>query len=80
MPQGLKRIGDEVAKLGDHQCVWGDGIRHQDAGSALVMYEGGAHASYSQNFVSRRSAAARGAVITGYKATVSFDWYTTGSE
>ena len=40
------------------------------------MYEGGVHASYSQNFVSRLSSATRGAVITGYKATVSFDWYT----
>ena len=75
-PQGLTRAGHELGKLGDHKCVWGNGIRHQDAGSALVMYEGGAHASYSQNFVSRRSAATRGAIITGYKATVSFDWYT----
>ena len=75
-PQGLARRGDALVRLGDHHCVWGDGIRHQDAGSALIMYEGGAHASYSQNFVSRRSAATRGAVITGYKATVTFDWYT----
>ena len=75
-PQGLERRGDQLVKLGDHPCVFGDGIKHQDAGSALIMYDGGAHASYSQNFVSRQSAATRGAVITGYKATVSFDWYT----
>ena len=75
-PQELKRRGDSLVRLGDHQCVFGDGIKHQDAGSALVMYEGGAHASYSQNFVSRRSAATRGAIVTGYKATLSFDWYT----
>ena len=60
----------------DHQCVWGNKVLNQDAGSALIMYEGGIHASYSQNFVSRLSAATRGAVITGYKATASFDWYT----
>ena len=29
-----------------------------------------------QNFVSRLNAASRGATITGYKATVAFDWYT----
>ena len=59
-----------------HQCVWGNKVLNQDAGSALIMYEGGLHASYSQNFVSRLSSATRGAVITGYKAPVSFDWYT----
>jgi predicted dehydrogenase len=75
-PTGLERRGENLAKLRDHLCVFGDGIRHQDAGSALIMYESGAHASYSQNFVSRRSAATRGAVITGYKASVSFDWHT----
>jgi hypothetical protein len=32
--------------------------------------------AYSQNFVSRRTAGRRGAIITGYKATVEFDWYT----
>ena len=77
-PLELERRGDPspIVSLGDHMCVFGDSIRHQDAGSALLMYEDGAHASYSQNFVSRRSAATRGAIVTGYKATVSFDWYT----
>ena len=75
-PLGLERRGDELVRLGDHSCVFGDGIKHQDAGSALIMYENGAHASYSQNFVSRRSAATRGAIITGDRATISFDWYT----
>lgn len=71
-----RRRGDDLARLGDHMCVFGERIRHQDAGSALVMYDGGAHASYTQNFVSRRSAATRGAVVTGHDATLSFDWYT----
>ena len=75
-PQGLQRRGHELVKLGDHLCVFGDGLMHQDAGSAMVMYESGAHAAYSQNFVSSHSAVTRGATITGYEATVTFDWYT----
>ena len=76
-PQGAARRGDDGGVgTGDHPCVYGDRIKNQDAGSAIIMYENGAHAVYSQNFVSRRSAASRGAIITGYEATLSFDWYT----
>jgi predicted dehydrogenase len=76
-PQGVARRGDDGG-MGtvDHLCAFGDGIKNQDAGSALIMYEGGVHASYTQNFVSRRSAATRGAIVTGYEATVSFDLFT----
>ena len=42
--------------VADHPCVFGAEIVNQDAGSAIVQYEGGVHAAYSQNFVSRRSA------------------------
>ena len=75
-PQGVARRGDDGGVgTSDHLCVFGDGIKLQDAGAALVAYEDGAHASYTQNFLSRRSAAARGATITGYQATLSFDWF-----
>jgi predicted dehydrogenase len=75
-PSSTERTGNiRGASEGDHLCVFGSEILHQDAGSAIVQYEQGAHAAYSQNFVSRRGAARRGAVITGYKATLSFDWY-----
>ena len=75
-PHGVARRGDDGGVgTGDHFCVYGDGIELQDAGAALVAYEGGAHAAYTQNFLSRRSAASRGATITGYQATLSFDWY-----
>ena len=37
------------------------------------MYENGIHASYSQNFLSRRSAYRRGATVVGYEATLEFD-------
>jgi len=38
------------------------------------MYSDGSHASYSQNFLTRGSAGRRGATITGYHATLTFDW------
>lgn len=59
----------------DHPCTFSKTIKNQDAGSALVMYENGAHLSYTQNFVARRSAGKRGAVIVGYDATLSFNWH-----
>ena len=75
-PAGIARRGDDGGiGTGDHLCVFGDGIRLQDAGAALVAYESGAHASYTQNFLSRRTAGSRGATITGYEATLQFDWY-----
>jgi predicted dehydrogenase len=37
------------------------------------MYENGIHASYSQNFLSRRAAYRRGATVIGYEATLEFD-------
>jgi predicted dehydrogenase len=60
----------------DHLCAFSKSIRNHDAGSALIGYSDGTHASYSQNFVSRRSAHARGARVTGYEATLEFDWVT----
>ncbi len=58
----------------DHACAFSKSIRNQDAGSAIVMYSDGAHAGYSQNFLTRGSAGRRGATITGYNATLQFDW------
>ena len=75
-PQGVARRGDDGGVgTGDHLCVFEDGIELQDAGAALIGYEGGAHASYTQNFLSRRSAASRGATVTGYEGTLTFDWF-----
>lgn len=55
--------------------VWGENTLNQDSGSAIVQYHSGLHANYSQNFLTRRSAGRRGAIITGEDATVWFDWY-----
>lgn len=49
--------------------------RHQDAGSAIFMYDNGLHAAYSQNFVTRKIGR-RGATVTGHLATLHFDWHT----
>ena len=61
---------------GDHPCAFAKSIKHHDAGSAMIYYADGAHAAYSQNFLSRRSAGSRGARITGYEGTLTFDWYS----
>ena len=75
-PENMQTRGDDGgAGKGDHPCMFGDRIANQDAGSALIMYDSGVHTSYTQNFVTRR-AGRRGAIITGYGATLQFDWYT----
>ncbi|HEX7009894.1 MAG TPA: Gfo/Idh/MocA family oxidoreductase [Phycisphaeraceae bacterium] len=63
-------------KKDDHWCAFSQGIRNQDAGSAILLYSPGLHASYTQNFITRRGAHRRGAIITGYHATLEFDWAT----
>jgi predicted dehydrogenase len=74
-PANIAVRGDDGGMgLEDHWCAFSNSIRNHDAGSALIGYSDGTHASYSQNFVSRRSAHARGARVTGYEATLEFDW------
>ena len=78
-PQNLTRRGDDGGMYQDsddrtdHWCAFSREIQNHDAGSALIMYENGIHASYSQNFLSRRSAYRRGATVVGYEATLEFD-------
>jgi len=78
-PQNLARSGDDGGMYQDsddrtdHWCAFSHEIQNHDAGSALIMYENGIHASYSQNFLSRRSAYRRGATVVGYEATLEFD-------
>lgn len=72
----LKRGDDGGMGKGDHACAFSDSIRNQDAGAAMVMYDDATQLTYTQNFVSRRGAGRRGARITGYYATLDFDWYT----
>lgn len=56
-------------------CAFAEDTGNHDSASALIRFEFGLHATYTQNFVTRRGAAARGATVVGHDATLSFDWY-----
>ena len=68
-------------QLKDHWCVFGQDCGtvesglNEDSSSALLEFANGAHCVYTQVFYSRRDAAIRGATVSGYMGTVSFDWY-----
>jgi len=72
----LKRGDDGGMGKEDHACAFSDSIENQDAGSAMVMYDDATQLTYTQNFVSRRTAARRGARITGYYAMLNFASFT----
>jgi len=57
-------------------CCFAEDTGNEDSGSALLRYESGMHASYSQNFFARRGAGNRGARFLGYKGTLEFDFMT----
>ena len=66
----------------DHPCVFGEDIgtpetgMNEDSSSALLEFANGAKGVYTQVFYSRRDAGTRGATVSGYDGTLSFDWYT----
>ncbi|HHX42025.1 MAG TPA: Gfo/Idh/MocA family oxidoreductase [Armatimonadetes bacterium] len=66
----------------DHPCTFGEECgspetgMNEDSSSALVEFASGAKGVYTQVFYARRDAATRGATVSGYLGTVSFDWYT----
>ncbi|BDI29019.1 4,5-dihydroxyphthalate dehydrogenase [Capsulimonas corticalis] len=64
---------DKPAK---EMCAFAVDTGNEDSGSALIEYESGIHASYTQNFVVRNKAGRRGAILIGYHGTIEFDWYT----
>jgi hypothetical protein len=61
---------------GRWQCSFATDTGNHDAATAILQYASGAHLTYTQMFYARRGAAKRGAILTGYKGTVSFDWNT----
>lgn len=67
--------GQRVADMG-LQCCFAKDTGNEDSGSALIEYETGAHASYTQSFICRNAAGNRGARLIGYKGTIEFDWST----
>ena len=58
------------------RCSFAKDTGNHDSASIMVKYDNGVHAVYTQDFVARRGAARRGAIIIGYKATMEFDWIT----
>jgi len=66
----------------DHPCLFGEEIgtresgMNEDCSSALLEFSTGAVGVYTQVFYTRRDAGTRGATVSGYNGTVSFDWYT----
>ena len=68
-----KEAGTEIIQR--EYCAYAVDTGNEDSGSALIEYETGMHACYSQNFVARKAAGARGARLIGYKGTLEFDWY-----
>jgi predicted dehydrogenase len=79
-PQNRKRNGSGGA-LRDHPCLFGVDVgspktgMNEDSSSALMEFASGVHGAYTQVFYSRRDAGTRGATVSGYHGTVSFDWY-----
>ncbi|WP_409345854.1 Gfo/Idh/MocA family protein [Paenibacillus sp. MBLB4367] len=69
-----KRLLGEPA-FGEH-CVYGEDAGNEDSGSAIIRYENGMHASYSQNFFVRKKAGSRSFRLLSYKGTLEFDLYT----
>ena len=60
----------------EYYCMFAKDTGNEDSGRAILEYESGVQASYTQHFMVRRGAAQRGARIYGYKGTIEFDWYT----
>lgn len=56
-------------------CAFSSGAKNHDSSGVLIRYENGMHVSYEENLFARKSAATRGARLSGYKGTIDFDWY-----
>lgn len=54
-------------------CSYAVDTGNEDSGSVIIRYESGMHATYTQNFYSRRKAARRGARLYGAKGCIEFD-------
>lgn len=80
-PRNRKRNGSG-GSTADHPCDFSVDCgspktgMNEDCSSALVEFASGVHGAYTQVFFARRDAGTRGAVVSGYQGTVSFDWYT----
>ncbi len=48
---------------------------NEDSSSCVMEFSTGAHGVYTQVFYARKEAGMRGATVSGYEGTLSFDWY-----
>jgi predicted dehydrogenase len=80
-PQNRRR-NNSGGETTDHWCLFSEDIgtpqtgMNEDSSSALLGFSSGAQGVYTQVFYTRRDAATRGPIISGYHGTLSFDWYT----
>jgi predicted dehydrogenase len=80
-PENRKRNSSGGAQH-PHPCTFGEDCgspetgTNEDSSSALLEFANGAKGVYTQVFYTRRDAGTRGATVSGYQGTVSFDWYT----
>lgn len=81
-PHNRRRNGSSLWADDDHFCSFSvdcgspaEGM-NEDASSALLEFASGAQGVYTQVFFTRRDAGRRGATVSGYDGTVSFDWNT----
>jgi predicted dehydrogenase len=78
-PQNRRRNGSG-GSLEDHPCLFSSAIgtpstgANEQASSALLEFASGAQGVFTQVFFSRRNAARRGSIISGYDGTLDFDW------
>jgi predicted dehydrogenase len=77
-PYHLYYSKQEVGQVqpNERMCGFAVDTGNEDSGSAIIRYETGMHASYSQNFFARKKAGRRGCRLYGYNGTLEFDWYT----
>ncbi len=75
-----RKINNSLGSTLDHECVFSSGLgtpesgMNEESSSALIEFASGAHGVYTQVFFTRRNAARRGPVISGYQGTLEFDW------
>ena len=81
-PKNRSRYNPAEPKLRkDHFCLFSKDCgspeigTNEDCSSTLLEFASGAHGVYTQVFFARNDAATRGATISGYDGTISFDWY-----
>lgn len=73
-PENVRKNNDGYI-IGKYCCFATD-TGNEDSGSAIVEFDSGMHAVYSQDFITRNGAGKRGARLIGYKGTVEFDWFS----